>query len=224
MREADHEQSGPTGVRRITVPASVDMVNVLGPRDEFLRILERDLAADVHVRGNEFTFTGEPTDVTVAAEVLTELVTIVRTGQGLTADAVERVVKMTVFVASTEDFHAQPAVANGASQLIGELFRQAFDNPWLARGDDGAVLPELAPGESAASLALGLGLQLQAEQALPPIRHTFTHFRLELTPLLCQVAPVATAGEPGWEWLPWQDMATAALPTPLRKLLQAPLF
>lgn len=86
------------------------------------------------------------------------------------------------------------------------------------------ALPELAPGESAASLALGLGLQLQAEQALPPIRHTFTHFRLELTPLLCQVAPVATAGEPGWEWLPWQDMATAALPTPLRKLLQAPLF
>jgi len=42
-------------------------------------------------------------------------------------DAVERVVKMTVFVASTDDFHAQPAVANGASQLIGELF-----------GDDGA--------------------------------------------------------------------------------------
>lgn len=32
-------------------------------------------------------------------------------------------------------------------QLIGELFRQAFDNPWLARSDDGAVLPALAPGE-----------------------------------------------------------------------------
>ena len=58
MRKADSEVTEPIGVRRVTVPASVDMVNVLGPRDEFLRILERDLAADVHVRGNEVTFTG----------------------------------------------------------------------------------------------------------------------------------------------------------------------
>ena len=34
------------------------MVNVLGPRDEFLRILERDLDADIHVRGNEITLSG----------------------------------------------------------------------------------------------------------------------------------------------------------------------
>ena len=101
MRKADSDVTEPTGVRRVTVPASVDMVNVLGPRDEFLRILERELAADVHVRGNEVTFTGTPTDVTVAAEVLTELVTIVRTGQGLTGDAVERVVGMTALSAET---------------------------------------------------------------------------------------------------------------------------
>ena len=101
MRKADSEVNEPIGVRRVTVPASVDMVNVLGPRDEFLRILERDLAADVHVRGNEVTFTGTPTDVTVGSEVLTELITIVRTGQGLTGDAVERVVGMTALSAET---------------------------------------------------------------------------------------------------------------------------
>ncbi|MFT3970051.1 MAG: PhoH family protein [Micropruina sp.] len=101
MRNADREPSEPTGVRRITVPASVNMVNVLGPRDEFLGILERELSADVHVRGNEVTFTGDPGDVIVAAEVLTELITIVRTGQGLTADAVERVVGMTAQQAET---------------------------------------------------------------------------------------------------------------------------
>ncbi|MFT4217653.1 MAG: PhoH family protein [Micropruina sp.] len=101
MRKADSEPSEPTGVRRITVPSSVDMVNVLGPRDEFLSILERELSADVHVRGNEVTFTGDPGDVIVAAEVLTELITIVRTGQGLTADAVERVVGMTTLQAET---------------------------------------------------------------------------------------------------------------------------
>ena len=77
------------------MPASIQMVNVLGPRDEFLDILERELAADIHVRGNEVTFTGEAADVARAADVLTELITIVRTGQGLTADAVERVIGMT---------------------------------------------------------------------------------------------------------------------------------
>jgi len=77
------------------VPASIGMVSVLGPRDEFLRILERDLDADIHVRGNEVTLSGDPSGVARAADVLTELVTIVRTGQGLTSDAVERVVHMT---------------------------------------------------------------------------------------------------------------------------------
>ncbi|MDR1767032.1 MAG: PhoH family protein [Propionibacteriaceae bacterium] len=71
------------------------MVAVLGPRDEFLHILERELDADIHVRGNEITFTGEPQAVVEAGDVLTELITVVRTGQGLTADAVERIIGMT---------------------------------------------------------------------------------------------------------------------------------
>lgn len=70
------------------------MVSVLGPRDEFLRILEAGLDADIHVRGNEITFSGSPHDVARAADVLTELITIVRTGQGLAADTVERVLGM----------------------------------------------------------------------------------------------------------------------------------
>jgi phosphate starvation-inducible PhoH-like protein len=71
------------------------MVSILGARDEFLRVLERDLGAQIHVRGNEITLTGSPEDVRLAAEVLTELITIVRTGQGLSVDAVARVVAMT---------------------------------------------------------------------------------------------------------------------------------
>ncbi len=81
--------------RRVAIPASINMVSVLGPRDEFLRILEAGLAADIHVRGNEITFTGDPEAVTTAADVLTEIITIVRTGQGLSPDVVERVVGMT---------------------------------------------------------------------------------------------------------------------------------
>ena len=37
-------------------------------------------------------------------------------------DKIIEVVKLTVFVASTADFTAQPKVANGASELIGKIF------------------------------------------------------------------------------------------------------
>ena len=80
------------------------MVRLLGPRDEFLRILERDLAADLHVRGNEITLVGSTTDVALGVDVLTELITIIRTGQGLTVETVERVVAMSL---SSDD--ARPA-------------------------------------------------------------------------------------------------------------------
>jgi len=70
------------------------MVTVLGPRDEFLGIMERELAADIHVRGNQFTLTGTTGDIAAAAEALTEIVTIIRTGQGLSAETVERVIAM----------------------------------------------------------------------------------------------------------------------------------
>ncbi|GAB3763054.1 PhoH family protein [Microlunatus parietis] len=80
------------------------MVNVLGSADEFLRILERDLDAEIHVRGNEITLTGQPAAVTLAVEVFTELVAVLRTGQGLTPDAVERICSM---LSARED--ARPA-------------------------------------------------------------------------------------------------------------------
>ena len=80
----------------MTVPASVEMVNILGPRDEFLRILERELEAGIHVRGNEINLTGSAAAVDLAVDVITELVTVLRTGQGLTADAVERICTMII--------------------------------------------------------------------------------------------------------------------------------
>ena len=79
---------------KLTIPPSIPMVNVLGPADEFLRLLEHRLDADILVRGNEISLSGSASDVALAGEVLKEMVAIVRTGQGLTAEAVERVVSM----------------------------------------------------------------------------------------------------------------------------------
>ena len=40
-------------------------------------------------------------------------------------DAVTRIIKVVVYVASTPDFTGQPAVANGASELFGQVFGSA---------------------------------------------------------------------------------------------------
>ncbi len=60
-------------------------------------------------------------------------------------DDVVRVVKATVFVASTPDFTGQPAVANGASELFGAAFGDAGQHARSAVGVP--VLPLDAPVE-----------------------------------------------------------------------------
>jgi len=81
--------------RVVTVPPSLDMVSLVGVNDEFLRVLENSLDADILVRGNEVRITGDEPAVTLAADVLNEMVAILRTGQGMTVDSVARLVGMT---------------------------------------------------------------------------------------------------------------------------------
>ena len=58
---------------------------------------------------------------------------------------VQRIVKVVVFVASTPDFTGQPAVANGASELLGDAFGEAGRHARSAVGV--AVLPLDVPVE-----------------------------------------------------------------------------
>ncbi|MBI4756789.1 MAG: A/G-specific adenine glycosylase [Betaproteobacteria bacterium] len=83
-------------------------------------------------------------------------------------------------------------------------------------------LPELPEGEDAAAWAAGrLGLQVEVQGRLAPVRHGFTHFRLEMRPLLCAVrGEVAMAGEPLLSPVRDRDLAQAALPAPVRRLLE----
>jgi phosphate starvation-inducible PhoH-like protein len=78
----------------VVVPNSINMVSLLGPGDEHLALLEKAFNADVHVRGNQITLTGEPGEIALAERLLDELVTIIRTGQGVTVETVERVLHM----------------------------------------------------------------------------------------------------------------------------------
>ena len=92
MSEHTTEQSAHQ--HTVTVPASVPMVTLLGPHDDFLRIIERDFTADIHARGNTVTITGDPAEAALVERLLDELVTLIRTGQGLSAELVERAITM----------------------------------------------------------------------------------------------------------------------------------
>ena len=89
---ADAQQDKPT--HTVIVPNSIDMVSVLGPGDEHLRLIERAFDATVHVRGNRITLAGDSAEVATAERLLDEIVTIVRTGQGVTGETVERIIQM----------------------------------------------------------------------------------------------------------------------------------
>jgi enamine deaminase RidA (YjgF/YER057c/UK114 family) len=60
-------------------------------------------------------------------------------------DDITRIVKVVVFVASTPDFTAQPGVANGVSELLGDVFGEAGRHARSAVGVP--VLPLDAPVE-----------------------------------------------------------------------------
>src|SRR3954468_18879276 len=94
----DKQTDGRPGARvdtpshTVVVPNSISMVALLGPGDEHLSLIEKAFAADIHVRGNQVTLRGAPAEVALVERLLAELVTIIRTGQGVTKETVERAI------------------------------------------------------------------------------------------------------------------------------------
>ncbi|HET6212237.1 MAG TPA: PhoH family protein, partial [Micromonosporaceae bacterium] len=70
------------------------MVSLLGAGDQLLKLVERSVRSDIHVRGNEITITGAPADNVLTERIFTELLELVEKGETLTADSVRRTVGM----------------------------------------------------------------------------------------------------------------------------------
>ena len=82
---ADDAASNPSEdvVERIYADG-IAMVQLLGPQDRLLRVVEREHRdVQVHVRGNEITLTGPADAVARARALVDELVALSRSGQGL---------------------------------------------------------------------------------------------------------------------------------------------
>ncbi len=99
MTDADQPADQPADrtvpTHMITIPRSIPMVTLLGPRDELLRTIERAFPLlDVHVRGNEISLRGVTDEVVLVERLVDELLVIIEAGQPLNRDAVERSIVM----------------------------------------------------------------------------------------------------------------------------------
>lgn len=75
----------------IEIPASQSMVALLGASDEYLRVVESSFPdIDILVRGNQVILEGESPAVETVDTLIAEMLTLLRTGQALTRDSVER--------------------------------------------------------------------------------------------------------------------------------------
>jgi len=85
----------PQGRAHFVVPAKHPMVTVLGSGDSLLRVIEQAFpAVDIHVRGNEINAVGEADEVALVQRLFDEMMLVLRTGQPMTEDAVERSIAM----------------------------------------------------------------------------------------------------------------------------------
>jgi A/G-specific adenine glycosylase len=85
-------------------------------------------------------------------------------------------------------------------------------------------LPEIGAGDDAPTIAENKFGVVMARSKKPkkmlPVEHGFTHYSLTIYPLEIAVAKIeARANEVGTMWLNLDDVATAALPAPVKKIL-----
>jgi phosphate starvation-inducible PhoH-like protein len=79
----------------VVVPTSTPMVSIVGARDELIKVIENAFPDVVlMVRGNEITIDGSLENVTLIQSLISEMIVMLRTGQGLTPEAIERSITM----------------------------------------------------------------------------------------------------------------------------------
>ncbi|MGW0660834.1 PhoH family protein [Streptodolium elevatio] len=89
------EQGREQAQAKIVIPAKHPMVALLGSGDSLLRVIEDAFPdVDIHVRGNEVNTTGPVDDIELVKRLFDEMMLVLRTGQPLSAEAVERSIAM----------------------------------------------------------------------------------------------------------------------------------
>lgn len=80
---------------RIIIPNSISMISLLGTNDENLKIVEKSFPeVNLYVRGNEINLNGNVNSVKLVNQLFAELISLIRTGQSLNSDVIERSISM----------------------------------------------------------------------------------------------------------------------------------
>jgi phosphate starvation-inducible PhoH-like protein len=109
-RTAAEAAAVPEAQAKIVIPEKHPMVDVLGTGDSLLKVIEKAFPGlDIHARGNRITATGDPAGIRLVQRLFDEMMLVLRTGQPLTEDSVERSIAM--LRASAED----PASPEGST-------------------------------------------------------------------------------------------------------------
>jgi len=79
----------PTQIR-LVIPPELNMIDLLGQGDSYLRVIENQFESDISVRGNQITISGQPGESRAVSTLFSELVALLERGEDLSVDSIER--------------------------------------------------------------------------------------------------------------------------------------
>ena len=130
----------PRAQTTIIVPNSQPMVALLGSRDEYLRLIEDAFpSVDIMARGNEITISGLPEDVGIIDTLVGDMLAMLRTGQALSVEAVERSIGLMRSGTRPSDVLAANILSNRGRTIRAKTLNQkryvdAIDNNTIVFG------------------------------------------------------------------------------------------
>ena len=79
---------------KLVIPGQEAMVDLLGHRDEFLKVVESEFKTDIRVRGNEITIRGDEAETNKVEKVFGELLDLITGGEPLTKEEVVQAIEL----------------------------------------------------------------------------------------------------------------------------------
>ena len=122
--------------------------------------------------------------------------------------------------------NSKPRKVLPVRQCVMPLLVNPEGDIWLQRRPDSGLWgglwcpPQLDDQAELDTLLQRLDWQVQERQVLEPLRHTFSHFHLDIQPLLLRVVPTQGVAEAGQVWYNLRQPSRLGLAAPVSKLLK----
>ena len=122
--------------------------------------------------------------------------------------------------------HSKPRKVMPVRQCLMPLVVNPQGHVWLQRRPDSGLWgglwcpPQLDDQTALDELVEHMGWSPERQQELEPLRHTFSHFHLDIQPLLIRVQPTPGVAEAGQVWYNLRQPTRLGLAAPVSKLLK----